>query len=500
MPQVPVALAEWRPDIALLDNQFAADVDNVFADANSYKPIPSLSPLSQQALTPPVVGLTSARASDGTWLVYAGTRTKLYKWTLSGWTDVSGGLTFNVPAIGELWSFAQFGTKLYACNINDAMVVADVDSGGTNFATAPGGPPLAHKVTQLGDFLFLSGLGANRRTIRWSGINRPDLWTPSTATLCDEQEFPDGGPVQGVAGSEIGFVVQDRAVRTAQFLPGDTTFIWNFTRILVDKGSVGEFAFSSVGNVLYLLCEDGFYQIANGNQVNPIGQDAVNEWFLKNSDETRRGLVQCITSNRPYVIWAYHSSSAAPTYDKIIIYNWANQRWTKGSISAWVWAQLASSNLDLDTTGPETGDQYLDSPPAPLPPGEPRSLDSLAYVGGRPKLCAVDPNGRVATLEGPLLPATLETGEAHLVPGSRAFVPHAYPLIDAPTCMVTTGIRERLQDPVVWQQPQPLEITGSAAVMSSARLQRFRLQTSMGDTWTHAQAVIADAQQDGTVA
>ena len=36
------------------------------------------------------------------------------------------------------------------------------------------------------------------------------------------QEFPDGGPVQGVAGGEIGYVVQDRAIRTMQFLPGDT--------------------------------------------------------------------------------------------------------------------------------------------------------------------------------------------------------------------------------------------------------------------------------------
>jgi hypothetical protein len=458
--------------------------------------MPSLIRFSSTALTLPVVGLTQARGNTGTWKVYAGTKTKLYSWTLAGWVDRSGGQTFTVPA-EELWSFAQFGNKIYAQNINDPLQAADVDSG-TNFTGVTGSPPLAHKVTQLGDFLFLTGYPNNRRRLIWCSINDPTGWVPGV-NLCDEQEFPDGGPIQGMAGSEIGYVVQDRAIRTAQFLPGDTTFIFSFTRVLVDKGSVSEFGFASVGNVLYFLAEDGFYQVA-GNQVNPIGQDAVNEWFLANSDVTRRNLVQCIVSNRPYVMWAYHSSSAAPTYDKVIIYNWANQHWSRGSIRASVWGTLGSVDLDLDTDGPETGDQYLDSPPAPLPPNEPKPLDSFAYMGGRPKVCAIDDQGFLCELNGPNLPATMETAEAHLVPGSRAYCWQAYPVIDAPSCMVAAGTRERLQDPVVWQQPIALEITGSATMLTSARLHRFRLLTSAGDIWTHGQAVIADAQADGTVA
>ena len=62
---------------------------------------------------------------------------------------------------------------------------------------------------------------------------------------------------------------------------------------------------------------------------------------------------------------------------KQIIFDWNNSRWARASVSAQVWALLASPGLDLDTTGPQTGDSLLDST-AP-------SLDSFGYVGGRPR-------------------------------------------------------------------------------------------------------------------
>ena len=42
--KIPVEFGEWRPDVALLDTKFAADVENVFAGVNSYLPFPSLLP------------------------------------------------------------------------------------------------------------------------------------------------------------------------------------------------------------------------------------------------------------------------------------------------------------------------------------------------------------------------------------------------------------------------------------------------------------------------
>jgi hypothetical protein len=204
--------------------------------------------------------------------------------------------------------------------------------------------------------------------------------------------------------------------------------------------------------------------------------------------------VQAINTVKPYVLWAYHASSGSPTgnYDHVILFNLSNQRWSKAAINAQIWATLATVNLDLDTTGPETGDALLDSTA--------RSLDSFAYVGGRPKVSAINPDGYLSELAGPNLPATLETAELHLVPGRRAMVSEVYPLADGAEGVIYDGVRERLQDDVIWTQAFPIEITGSAAVYNSARLHRFRHIIPRGTKWTHAQGLLVDAQQDGTVA
>lgn len=159
--------------------------------------------------------------------------------------------------------------------------------------------------------------------------------------------------------------------------------------------------------------------------------------------------------------------------------------------------------LDLDTDGDEVNDVHLDTPPLPAA----RPLDSFAYIGGRPLVGGIDENGLLSVLNGPNLPATLETAETHLVPGMRVFVSDVYPLDDVVADVpnpgagtVAAGTRERLQDKIVFDAPVGIEITGSAALYSSSRLHRFRRTIPTATTWTHAQGVLVEAQQDGTVA
>jgi hypothetical protein len=509
--KVPVQFGEWRPDVALLDSQFASEVENVFAGVNSYLPFPSLLPFT----TTPLVGacgLYSARTLDGQWKIYGGSPDRLYTWShfTAGWVDVSRTVGAYTPiASGDLWMFEQSGQHLIAVHQGVEPQWIDIDSG-SNFANMPGGPPRATNVKQIGDFLFLSGLvpgsttgtapavPVTNRCLVWSGINDITMWQPGT-NLCDMQEFPDGGPVQGVAGSEVGYALQERAIRTIQYLPGDITYIFNFSRVLNDRGSISKYGFSSVGNVLYFVAEDGFYSVSS-QQVTPIGADKVNDWWLANTDVGRRNVIHCIAGvNKPRIVWVMHNSSASQTYDREVIFDWSNGRWAKAAVAALVFGAMATTSLDLDTDGTEVNDAWLDTPPFPAA----RPLDSFAYVGGRPLIAGFDPQGLLCTLQGPNMPATLETAEVHLTPGQRTFVSDVYPLDDAlddATGTVAAGTRERLQNGLTWEPPVMLEITGSAALFSSSRLHRFRRFIPAGTTWTHAQGVMVEAQQDGTVA
>ncbi len=336
----------------------------------------------------------------------------------------------------------------------------------------------------------MAGLSSNNRKIRWSAVDDPTGWTVGT-NLCDEQEFPDNGPVLGVSGGEIGYVVQDRGIRTMQFLPGDTNFIFTFSRVLKERGCISPYGFTTVGNTLYFAAEDGFYALL-GQQVFTIGQDKVNEWFVANSDPGGRAVLQCVSAFRPYVFWAYYSTSNMSAYDKIILFDWSQQKWARGSIAAEVWGVIATTGLDLDTTGSEPGDSLADSTA--------QSLDSAAYIGGRPLVGAVNASGYLSALNGPNLQSTLETAEVHPAPGYRAFVTSAYPRGDAADGTITVSTRERLQDSPAWGSPIALEITGSAAIFRTGRLHRFRYITPAGGVWTHAQGIDIEAQPDGCVA
>ena len=496
MPHVPMQWGEWRPDLATTDSQLSNDVENVFPGTNSYIPIPDLVRFSSTAIPSGEAanGFFAARTTAvGDWRIYVGTPTKLYEWKASGWVDVTratGGAYAVIP--GNLWSFTQFGKWLIAVHPDDNPQAIDVDAPTGKFADLAGSPPKAANAHTVGDFVVLSGLTTNPRMIKWCAINDTTSWIVGL-NLCDEQEFPDGGPVQGVAGDKIGYVVQDRAVRTMQFLPGDTTYIFSFSKVVYDRGSISKYGFTTIGDVLYLLCEDGFYSLA-GAQLLPIGFEKINEWFMTNSDVGRRDIVQAITAVRPYIIWPYHRSAATPAknYDACIIFNWMSARWSRAVLDAQMWATIATVGYDLETDSPEPGDTSLDSTA--------RELDSTFYIGGRPRVAAIDPAGFLCSLDGPNLQATLESPEVHPIPGQRAMVGDVYPLADAAEGVIYNGTRERLQDQVTWTGAAPIEITGSAAVYNSSRLHRFRHVIPRAAVWTHAQGVMADSQPDGTVA
>jgi hypothetical protein len=454
------------------------------------------------AFTPPVAphlvselarGMAIARTAGGLYKLYVGTPTKLLEWDGAGWQDVSrlSGGVYSLP-LGDAWSFQQSGTNLVAVNVNVAPQVINVDgAAGTRFAALSGSPPQAVNAAQVGDFLVLSGISSNRRSIRWSAINDITGWTIGT-NLSDEQVFPDGGFVQGVAGGEVGFVVQQASIRTMQFLPGDTAVIFSFSRIEDTKGCVSARGFVAVGQVLYFLAEDGFYSLGLGSGLQPIGAQKVNEWFIDHSDPERRDEVHCFAvPNQPRVAWAFHGSAGAAIHDQMLVYDWQLQRWVYAGATAQTWAPMALPNTLY------TLDQVRDAIDENLDSGAP-SLDAGAGLGGRQVLGAIDTNGLLSILDGAPMAATIETGWHHLSGGYRTFLSAVYPVIDASDVSVIVSQKETLSDTGDSNPAVMLEAgTGLADIRSSARLHKIRCAMPAGETWTHAQAAQVEAQPDG---
>src|SRR4051812_46249087 len=110
----------FEPDKLDLDGSTSRLIRNVLPKGNSYGPFPGPSIFGASTLPAQCVGFAYARTNSGGWLVFAGTKTKLYKLVGDAWVDYTRtvGGNYNVPD-GDQWSFTQFGSQLIACNFND---------------------------------------------------------------------------------------------------------------------------------------------------------------------------------------------------------------------------------------------------------------------------------------------------------------------------------------------------------------------------------------------
>lgn len=351
-----VPFGEWRPDSAELNTGFMSIAKNVRATATGYK---RMGNFSSSGGSLPTKSRGAAFGSNFTTILFtfAGTATKLYRAATFGGvlTDVSRLAGGNYAATNaDRWYFAQSGTAMVAVNPNDTpQVYADVGAAG-NFAALGGSPPNATGVSQVGDFMFLWGLASNKRKLQWSAINSITGWTVGTS-LSDEQTFPDLGNITGVYGDQSGYVLQQHGVRSFQFLPGDTTTIFQFSKIPGAMGCVSPYGWTAApdGNIYY-FSNYGFHVIGPGGFRN-IGQSRVNEWFDTESTAgfAFRPKVECVAfADKPIVVWVFNSTATADAdYDRTIFYDYSLDRFVHGdhemeSVVKYAYGTGAGENLD----------------------------------------------------------------------------------------------------------------------------------------------------------
>jgi hypothetical protein len=495
-----VDLGPWEPDSAgvnSLDANGAVTLQtasNVYPLKIGYGPVPSLSQLSTATLPGQCRGLAFARATSGGYSIFAGTQTNLYKYDTSSsawvsYTRTSGG-PYNVST-DDYWSFAQFGSKLIAVNVNDDPQVIDVDTGATSFSALGGTPPRARYVTVIGDFVILGCLSTNNRKLRNSGINDATSWTVGVS-LCDEQEFPDGGRITGIAGGEFGWVLQEKAIRRMDFHAGQD-IAFTFERLEREHGAAAGYSVVHTINDVFFLSDDGFYAFGQNGLV-PIGAQRVNKWFNANSDTNRFfSAVGFVDPYGPRIGWAFFATSGSTTFDRVLVYDWQLDRWSSIDQAAQFWATTAAPGATLE------GLNVYGS----IDTGVPYSLDSRVWEGGRPVIGTIDTSGRLAFLEGSLpLAATLTTAPMQLAAGGLSNVAAVEPLgvWNGANIAVRVGRRLKTQDPVSYTASlTPSASSGVARTKAAGRFHQVELTVSQasGPLWKYAQALDITATPTG---
>lgn len=486
----------WEPDSAGVDSGVLQIARNAYALKNGWGPVPALLPFGTDALPAKCVGGCYVRTFTGGYVLFVGTRTKLYRLVGTAWVDytrVSGG-DYAVPE-DEYWSMAQYGSKLIAVNFADDPQVVDVDSGDTNFSLLSASAPKARYVGVVGDFAVLAALSDNPRKLRNSAINDSSGWVIGT-NLCDEQEFADGGRITGFAGGEFGWILQEKAIRRMIFQAG-SDIAFRFERVEQEHGATAGYSLVSTANGIYFLSADGFFQL-NSNGLTAIGADRINTWFHDNCDTARLFSVTSFSHPfAPRIAWAFYNAPGSTNFDRILIYDWHLDRWMYAEIEAQYWFTFGTPGTTLEQL-----DVYGDIDGG----GIPYPFDSRVWEGGQAVIGAVDSSYGLSFLEGSVpLDALLLTSPMRMMPGGRAKIGEGgiepVGVFNGASMSIRVGRQENNNDAVSFTASStPSARTGVARLRASGRIMQIELSITQasGTLWSHAQGLNVDALADGS--
>ena len=480
--------AEWLPDLPDWNNPGCTVATGVIPGANSYRPFPSSTVVSG-AMAERVQGAFACTDSDGNTVVFAGTATKLYKFTNtdSTWEDVSNG-TYATPADG-FWSFAKFGTRIIATNLVD-NVQSFVLGSSTDFADLAGSPPKAKFVCVAGDQVFLGHLSTDQQGVAWCGTDDPTTWAASQTTLADSQSLvhESGGHVTGLVGGDYVTVYQERAIFRGDFV--GAPLIWQFRNLVQNRGCKAPGSIIPINKGSYFLSDDGFY-FFNGSGTQEIGKNKVDKTFYTALDDDYlyrvNGSIDPINS---LVMWAFPSGATAGTPNRILIYNYSVGRWSQ------------ITGVEYEFIFPDLSKGYtleqLDAINASVD-ALPFSLDSRAWTGGNLILAAFDTDHKLVAFTSTYLAATVETAEYELCAPQRCFVSNLRPIVEGTSVTVTCalGYREVSSASPTYASAVAVNTHGYSPQRNSSRKHRARISIAAAGTWSHVAGVEVEYQTDG---
>jgi len=485
--QIP--FGEWLPDQPKHNNPGANVATNVYYALNTYKRFPSLVNYSSNNIASDCRGGGSFRDNTGSVYNFVATNTDIYQLDGGTFTSRKGSLTGTNT---DFWTFTQFGNYILASNGVDAPQYYLMGTS-TNFAdlstiVTSGTVPTFRTSGVIRDFLVTGNQPTNQNRIQWSGINDIATWEPGTKQA-DYQDLPgSGGEIVGITSGEYGYVFRQNQIIRMDYVGGATVF--RLSVISPNRGCVYGQTICQDNRRVFFYAEDGFYEI-QGDNIVPIGAEKVNRFFdLDLNKAFTDRIVSAVDPFNQLALWLYPSASntnnTTGICDRIIVYNYATQKWSLAEASAsFIFSQFVGAYtvelMDIISQNLENINI---------------ALDTDFWSGGQRYLGAIDNNYKAAIFSGTANVSEIETSEVEVFPGARASITGIRPIVDA-EATVTIKTRERLADTPTESNSAIMKNSGINPVRQSGRYFRANVKIPSGTIFNHGQGIDLTAVKSG---
>ena len=472
-----IEFGDLRADLPSYENSGALVVDNVLPLAKGYKSLAGFQALSGTGLSNPAVGLFTSFSATGS-TNYAGDATKLYQMDSSlVFQDKSKSGGYNnstTENARDFWAFTQFGSNIIATNFADNIQKFEegVDSAFSDLIALK-----AKFIAVIRDFVVVghtneSSVEYNQR-VKWSGINDSSTWTPSQATQSGFQDIVGShGNIQAIVGGEsAGVIFMEKAIYRMSYV--GVPLVFQFDKIADNIGAFAPKSVASYGNMVFFLAQDGFYKLTGGQQLTPIGNGKIDNFFFDDLSSNLDGITSAIDPNNSIVVWSYRGSGATgTTNNKLLIYNYAVDKWSTGSGQDLEF--IASASQEAFTTL-ESLDVLGDLDNLP------KSLDSYFYKEGIVGLAGFNSANKFGKFIANSLSATVDTTEFEGAKGKRSTLIECRPIVDGTsnTSVTVTPITRQSQlDTTTTGTAVDTNDTGTCPLRSTSRYHRIRVSVT----------------------
>lgn len=437
-----------------------------------------------------VRGAVSLLDSSGNVLSFAGTETDLYKLGSGGaWSDVSrtSGGDYATGST-ERWRFTEYGDNIIATNGIDNIQKYTMSSS-SNFEDLGGSPPKSRYLTVVRDFVVLGYLSSDAKAVRWSDLNNAEEWTISASTLSDINSLPDGGPIQGLVGGEVGYIFQRDAVTRMTFVPGSGE-IFQFDKMESGRGLFAPDSLVHNASQAYYMGVDGCYSMNLVTGVSqPLGVGKWRDWFVNDMRSGSQSLAYgALAPQKNLYMLSYVSTSSVneTTPDRILLYDWAIDEASYIDLTSYTLSRWLSQGVDLDSMNSYGDLDSLDF-----------SLDSDFWRGGAPLVATFGADNKISYFNGSATAAEFVTADGH-DPANRHLIKATRPHIDATDVTVEIACRERDGDAVSYNTAESMEDNGEVPAWASGYYHRARIRVPAGSSWTLAKGLETDSEAAGT--
>ncbi len=482
-----IRIGEWLPDQPDTNNPGSNNVKNVTIQGQDYKPFQAFG-ATTNAIPDRAFGAFSFLDNSNVVHNFAGTQNELFKLSGSSWVQVSktstAANTYNT-AVDQQWRFTAYGERVVATNLADEVQSFLVGTS-TSFSALSTTAIKSRNVTVLNNFLVTVDLndddGRTTNRVRWSALNDPTDFVASATTLSGEQDLQnDGGAIQAVIGAQnYGVIIQERAITRMEFV--GAPLIFTFTTAEVNRGSKALNSIVSDGRFVYYYSEDGFF-LFDGTQSIPIGDNKVDRFFTDRLDNTKLERIKAaVNPTEKYIVWAYpDDNNVAGNPTDMILYHWAEQRWSQVETTTTIIETMFSAGFTLEGLDAQSTD--LDALAF--------SLDSRVWAGGKASLGAFSTDNKLGFFDGANLAATLETSEVALNPGGRANVVSVMPITDSTSVNAVIRHRTNQFGSITDSSSGVVNLNTNEIPFKGVddRFHRVKLDITAGSTWELVQGI-----------